>query len=136
MKKREFTYRKMIIHCINCKTSTTRDSSFKYQYKQTCDKKNVKLNPKTPPTSVFDKNVPTLLLTPKLNMLQSILNKSNSSTPKTSPLTLTPGSNGSSSKSNRKRNRGKSFSPLMSLEQKQVKKTPDKPSLLSFLTSL
>uniref|UniRef100_A0A7M5WS30 Uncharacterized protein n=1 Tax=Clytia hemisphaerica TaxID=252671 RepID=A0A7M5WS30_9CNID len=123
------THRKIGITCLYCEFTTIKNSHLlKNKVKDVCPEKRDICN-LTPRMELKTKPVQT----PKLNMLQALQSKSNSSTPNTS-FSKTPES--SPKNNSRKKNRGKSFSPLLSMEQKQAKKTPDKPSLLSFLTSL
>ena len=131
--------RTLIVHCTNCKTRTIKKSSFKFQKTTTATSASPNvigsvLSPKT-----FPEEVSKSISTPaKLTPIQSLQNRFKlNNTPPSSPfsqsLTLSESSAGSA-KSKKRKNRGKSFSPLQNMDKPN--KTSSKPSLLSFLTSL
>ena len=121
----------LVITCQNCKMSTSRDSQFKINITKPVPKKD-KINESSLPGN-NNKGSQEINTTPASKArLNSLLSKSDVKTPCSSPF-ITPESVGSKTK----RKRGKSFSPLVSQDEKTAKKSSSgKPSLLSFLTSL
>ena len=115
----------LVITCTKCKKSTSRDSDFK---------RNInKLKRKTTKTLNEENVSKTPVQKVKKHIMSPLLSMSKQGNSVTSPF-CTPDF---ASNFKGKKKKGKAFSPLASMEQKNsAKKSNGKPSLLSFLTSL
>jgi hypothetical protein len=136
MKRLKNINRSLFVYCQNCKIRSTVKSHFKFPLSTATTITTKTLDMRTVLSPQVSSEIPTGTLksvsTSKLQPMQNLNNQINSNTPIQSSTLLDSPSG--STKSRKRNNRGKSFSPLQSMEK--PKKTRDKPSLLSFLTSL